>query len=158
MLKKSFLLSLLCILPLLPMGHQEKTCTRRLYNINPGLLNGLRFYPEGETALTLATKYSDADAVYNLLHFCSINTEERNVFGQTALHVAAEKELENICKQLLEYKANPWARNKDGLTPYECALSHGHKTICSLLMVAMHKSQESSSKIGILRVISQDKR
>lgn len=57
-----------------------------------------------------------------------------DVYGNTALHLAAEQGQYACAKLLLETAANPIARTNKGQTPYNLANARGHQPICQLLL------------------------
>lgn len=55
--------------------------------------------------------------------------DEKDKWGNTALHMSASKGFLKVVEYLLEAKLNPYQKNKEGLTPLDFAICEGHHDI-----------------------------
>ena len=81
-------------------------------------------------------KGQDEDFEYVFLLFNQSDIDTRFEFGQTALHLAAERGHEGFVRLLLELNADIAARDKPGNIPLHSAVRGGYRNIVSLLLDA----------------------
>ena len=84
----------------------------------------------GQSALTTATKNGHASAVRLLLE----KGIEISIYGEWALHHAAQGGFGEITKALLEYGASPNSYDVEGETPLHKAAEQGHSDVVRLLL------------------------
>ena len=70
----------------------------------------------------------------NILH--QANLDDKNSYGNSALHLAAGKGNKNIATQLLQANAQPTALDNDGQTALHWAAGNGREAVVDLLLEA----------------------
>lgn len=92
---------------------------------------------KGHTPLTLAAERSGReDMLYTLLHTPGILVDEKDQKGRTALMHAAEHQLEDAVRQLLDEHAGANTRDLINQTPLMYAIVGGNETIVRALLQA----------------------
>ena len=102
----------------------------------------------GETALDIATRIGDVEAVRLLLDV-GADPYVKNKYGETPLHTAVLHRNADVVELLLSrgvdpnvknehgetplHNADPTIRNAEGLTPLEVAVRHGYMCIAEML-------------------------
>ena len=104
---------------------------------------------DGSTPLMHMCQYGFHHTVANLCTNGAI-LDYPNSEGQTALHVAAGSNRDEVCRVLLVYGARADVRDKQGLTPLLLALSRGH---LKLLPVLEHASMDTSEGSAVQRQV-----
>ena len=89
---------------------------------------------DGNTPLAIAAANGHWEVVRLHLDTERVYLESRDRRGNTALLLACMNRHYECAKVLLEYKANPSARNKDSWTPLHEAIQHKHKDLVQLLL------------------------
>ena len=82
--------------------------------------------------LRKAAEAGDIEWVKQLLH-AGADVNSADVFGQTALHLAALHGHKNVVQLLIDKGANVNPTDESGATPLTYARSRGHKDIARLL-------------------------
>ncbi|KAL1200044.1 putative E3 ubiquitin-protein ligase XBAT34 [Cardamine amara subsp. amara] len=84
---------------------------------------------EGRTPLILASSKAELCDVAKTLVELGSNVDGSGFNGETPLHHAANKGLENTVKLLLSHGANPFVLNDDSQTPLEIARAKGYSNV-----------------------------
>lgn len=97
----------------------------------------------GETALMLAARVGN-DAIVRLLleHGATVDAGRADDTGSTALFIAAENNQISTAQLLLEFKANPFLKNKQRELALCAARAGGHKDMCVFLVDAMREIED----------------
>ena len=72
-------------------------------------------------------------AICHLLLESVVDVNVHDVYGQTALHFAAENNLLSVCQKILEICIEHNPEDDNGKTPFHLALMKGHREVCDLL-------------------------
>ena len=80
-----------------------------------------------------AVRANDMAKVQELLKTPGTDVNSQSTHGQTALHVAASRGLEEIVKALLASGARLDVKDEDGHTPLDLAKAKGQTAVCELL-------------------------
>jgi cytohesin len=91
--------------------------------------------PQGRTPLELAIR-GNHHAVANLLIPLTNVKDHKFTNGQTLLHWAADNNMPEAVKALIERGANASAAGQDGDTPLHAAAWHGHVNVIDVLLAA----------------------
>ncbi|KAK9735731.1 hypothetical protein RND81_04G223500 [Saponaria officinalis] len=122
---------------------------------NPGLIQ--TGDPVGNTVLHMAAKGGDIVTVCDLIAFPEERQgkdskkvlEDKNVSGDTALHLAIKNGHRKVAYHLI--KAEEWTgfiRNNDGITPYKLAEKAGFSEVCPLSAnIVFHQSLEVDARM-----------
>ncbi|KAI0885887.1 ankyrin [Annulohypoxylon maeteangense] len=110
----------------------QKFANLQLYNIPDS---------KGNLPLHYAAKSGNLDAVIALLKQDGIQVDSRNQCGQTALHLATDDNLADICSRLLKAGANINIKDNKGITPLHVAIQRRFSDIVGI-MATYHLSPE----------------
>lgn len=80
-----------------------------------------------------AVNSEDYQSVQNLLRGGAV-VDKTDESGRTALFYAATRGNIELCKLLIEYKANVGAENLEGALPYFYAAQYNHQDVCEYLI------------------------
>ncbi|KAI1205157.1 ankyrin [Annulohypoxylon truncatum] len=110
----------------------QKFTNLQLYNIPDS---------EGNLPLHYAAKSGNLDAAIALLKQDGIQVDSRNKNGQTALHLATDDNLVDICSRLLKAGANINIKDNGGFTPLALAIRRRFSDIMGI-MVNYHSAPD----------------
>lgn len=97
---------------------------------------------KGNLPLHYAAKSGNMDAVVALLKQDGIQVDSRNQEGHTALLMATDDNLVDICSRLLKAGANINTKDNGGLTPFALAIRKRYSELIGV-MINYHSSPES---------------
>ena len=110
----------------------------------------------GWTALMFAVSREHKRMVARLLELPTVDAGHRSIIGETALHIAAARGLENIVQLILAKTADPDPKDFRGQSPLFRAAGGGHLSIVKLLY-EFGADPKSSDIIGITPIVMADK-
>jgi uncharacterized protein len=111
----------------------EMNLAERYLNSDPTLLEA--FSTDGFTPLGFASYFGRYDLVKMLLERgANPARPSRNAFAVAPIHSAVAVNSEGIARLLLEHKADPNARQQQGITPLHSAAHNGNAGIVKLLL------------------------
>ncbi len=88
----------------------------------------------GVTALMYAALNDNAQIAYILISHSTAHLDVRDKFGNTALHLAAQRGSLDVMRELLEAKAPVDVPNHEGITPLMMAANNNHVEAVKLLL------------------------
>ncbi|HXP13534.1 MAG TPA: ankyrin repeat domain-containing protein [Stellaceae bacterium] len=89
---------------------------------------------DGYTALMYAAINNNVQIAYILLSHSTAHLDVRDKFGNTALHLAAQRGSLDVMRQLLDAKAPIDMQNRQGITPLMMAANNGRTEAVKLLL------------------------
>ena len=110
----------------------------------------------GWTPLMFAVSRGHKRMVARLLELPTVDAGHRSIIGETALHIAAARGLENIVQLILAKTADPDPKDFRGQSPLFRAAGGGHLSIVKLLY-EFGADPKSSDIIGITPIVMADK-
>ena len=110
----------------------------------------------GWTALIFAVSKGIKRIVARLLGLPATDTGHRSIIGETALHIAAARGLENIVQLILAKTADPDPKDFGGQSPLFRAAGGGHLSIVKLLYES-GADPKFTDIIGITPIVMADK-
>lgn len=119
-------------------------------------------YASRGTPLHFAAEHADAEITRLLIQKGAlVNTQD--LYGETALHLAAKRGHVGIIKVLLASKANPNIRDRDHLLPLDLAIQSGEKEAYAMLrihttggMPGIHVAASFGDVRGLARELSRN--
>ncbi|XP_038054135.1 ankyrin repeat domain-containing protein 16-like [Patiria miniata] len=103
---------------------------------------------DGKRALHEAAASGNGNCVTFLLSSSGVLVDPLKRADWTPLHLACTKADKDVIKQLIEHKANPRLRNKDGWNAFHIAAREGHVEILSYLLDSIPDLWDTVSNNG----------
>lgn len=104
------------------LAYNSKPCHATLQLLQHGVSSG-------------SGKTNEPMSVVPLIGLISLQIDEMNIYGNTALHIACYNGQDSVANELIDYGANVNQPNNSGFTPLHFAAASTHGALCLELLV-----------------------